>query len=107
MMSALLYYLAWEWINVALEYTAVAWVRLPKLFLAVVGVNLVTHPIFMCLLEQFGRDPLFVLGCEVVIPVVEWLLLMAAYGRARWRLLLGLSFMMNIVSYVTGLLIEV
>ena len=105
-MSAILYYLAWEWINIALEYTAVAWVRLPKLFLAVVGVNLVTHPIFMCLLEQFGRDPLFVLGCEVVIPVVEWLLLTAAYGRAHWRLLLGVSFLMNAVSYVTGLLIE-
>ena len=105
-MGAILYYLAWEWVNIALEYTAVAWVRLPKLFLAVVGVNLVTHPIFMCLLEQFGRDPMFILGCEVVIPVVEWLLLMAAYGRARWRLLLGVSFLMNAVSYVTGLLID-
>ena len=105
-MGALLYYLAWEWINIALEYTAVAWVRLPKLFLAVVGVNLVTHPIFMFLLGQVGRDPLFVLGCELVIPVVEWLLLMAAYGRARWRLLLGVSFLMNAVSYVTGLLID-
>ena len=105
-MSALLYYLAWEWINIAIEYTTVAWVRLPSLFLAVAGVNLITHPIFMCLLEQFGRDPLFVLGCEVVIPVVEWLLLMAAYGRARWRLLLGVSFLMNIVSYGTGLLIN-
>ena len=105
-MGAILYYLAWEWINIALEYTAVAWVRLPKLFLAVVGVNLVTHPIFMCLLAQFGLDPMFILGCEVVIPVVEWLLLMAAYGRARWRLLLGVSFLMNAVSYVTGLLID-
>ncbi len=106
-MGAILYYLAWEWINIALEYTAVAWVRLPKLFLAVVGVNIITHPIFMVLLEQFGHDPLLIFGCEMVIPVIEWLLLMAAYGRARWKLLLGLSFMMNIVSYVTGLLIEV
>ncbi len=106
-MSALLYYLAWEWINIALEYTTVAWVRLPRLFLAVVGVNLITHPIFMVLLEEFGHDPLLILGCEIVIPVVEWLLLMAAYGRARWRLLLGVSFLMNIVSYGTGLLIEV
>ena len=105
-MGAILYYLAWEWINIALEYTAVAWVRLPSLFLAVVGVNLVTHPIFMCLLDQFGRDPLFVLGCEVVIPVVEWLLLTAAYGRVRWRLLLGVSSLMNVVSYATGLLID-
>ena len=106
-MGALLYYLAWEWINIAIEYTTVAWVRLPKLFLAVVGVNLITHPIFMVLLGQFGHDPLLILGCEIVIPVVEWLLLMAAYGRARWRLLLGVSFLMNVVSYATGLLIDV
>ena len=105
-MSAILYYLAWEWINIAIEYTTVAWVRLPRLFLAVVGVNLATHPILMVLLEQFGHDPFLILGCEVVIPVVEWLLLMAAYGRARWRLLLGVSFLMNIVSYGTGLLIN-
>ena len=106
-MSALLYYLAWEWINIAIEYTAVAWARLPRLFLAVVGVNLVTHPVFMVVLELFGRDPVLILGCEMVIPVVEWLLLMAAYGRARWRLLLGLSVLMNSVSYGTGLLIDV
>ena len=105
-MRALLYYLAWEWINIAIEYTTVAWTRLPKLFIAVVGVNLVTHPIFMVLLAQFGRGPLLILGCEMVIPVVEWLLLMAAYRRSRWRLLLGMSFLMNAVSYGTGLLIE-
>ena len=106
-MSMLLCCLAWEWINVALEYTAVAWVRLPKLFLAVVGVTLVTHPVFMFMLERFGRDPLFILGCELVIPIVEWLLLMVAYGRSRWRLLLGMSVLMNAVSYITGLLIDV
>ena len=107
MISALLYYLAWEWINIAIEYTAVAWARLPRLFLAVVGVNLVTHPVFMVVLGLFGRDPVLILGCEMVIPVVEWLLLMAAYGRERWRLLLGLSVLMNSVSYGTGLLIDV
>ena len=106
-MRAILYYLAWEWINIAIEYTTVAWVRLPRLFLAVVGVNLVTHPILMVLLEQFGHDPLFILGCEMVIPFVEWLLLLAAYGRARWLKLLGISFLMNIVSYGTGLLLDV
>ena len=106
-MIAILYYLAWEWINIALEYTTVAWVRLPRLFLAVVGVNLITHPIFMVLLEEFGHDPLLILGCEIVIPVVEWLLLMAAYGCTRWRLLLGVSFLMNVVSYATWLLIEI
>lgn len=104
-MRALLYYLAWEWINIAIEYTTVAWIRQPKLFIAVVGVNLITHPVFMVLLDQFGRGPLLVLGCEMVIPVVEWLLLMAAYGRSRWRLLLGMSFLMNVVSYGTGLLL--
>lgn len=105
-MRMLFCYLAWEWINIALEYSAVAWVRLPRLFWAVVGVNLATHPVFMLLLDRFGREPLFILGCEVVIPVVEWLLLMAAYGRARWRHLLGMSMLMNAVSYVTGLLID-
>ena len=106
-MRIFLYYLAWEWINIALEFAAVAWARLPRLVLAVVGVNLVTHPLFMFLLERFGRDPLFILGCEAVIPVVEWLLLVVAYGRSRWRLLLGISLLMNAASYVTGLLIDI
>lgn len=105
-MGTVLYYLAWEWVNIALEYTAVAWARLPRLFWAVVGVNLVTHPILMFLLERFGRDPLFILGCEFVIPVVEWLMLIGVYGRARWRLLLGVAVLMNAVSYLTGLLID-
>ena len=105
-MGAILYCLAWEWINVALEYTAVAWARLPRLFWAVTGVNLVTHPVFMFLLERFGRDPLFVLGCEIVIPLAEWLMLTAVYGRLRWRLLLGVSVLMNAVSYGTGLLVD-
>ena len=106
-MDEVLYYLAWEWINIAIEYTAAAWARLPRLFWAVVGVNLVTHPIFMCLLAVFGRAPGFILTCEVVIPIVEWLLLMAFYGRIRWRLLLGVSLLMNAVSYGTGLLIDI
>ena len=105
-MGNVLYYLAWEWINIALEYTTVTWTRLPRLFWAVTGVNLITHPVLMFLLGRFGRDPFFVLGCEIVIPWVEWLMLMAVYGRARWRLLLGMSLLMNAVSYVTGLLID-
>ena len=106
-MESILYWLAWEWINISLEYTAVAWVRLPRLFWAVAGVNLVTHPVLVFLLERFGRDPFYILGCEIVIPFAEWLMLMAVYGRARWRLLLGISFLMNAVSYVTGLLIDI
>ena len=46
------YFLAWEWINIALEYASVAWVRLPRFFLAVAGVNLVTHPALMFLLQR-------------------------------------------------------
>ncbi len=105
-MGSLLYYLAWEWINISLEYTAVAWTRLPRLFLAVAGVNLMTHPVLMFLLEWFGRNPFFILGCEIVIPFAEWLMLMAVYGRSRGRLLLGVAVLMNAVSYMMGLLID-
>jgi len=105
-METCIYYLAWEWINVSVEFTTVAWARLPRLFWAVTGVNLVTHPVLMVLLDRFGHAPSLILGCEFVIPVVEWLLLMAVYGRSRWRLLLGMSVLMNVVSCTTGVLIN-
>ena len=105
-MAALCYFLAWEWINVALEYTAVSWSRLPHLFLTVVGVNLVTHPIFTLLLARFGRSPRFVVPCEAVIFLVEWALLVVIYGRARWRYLGLVSLVMNAVSCGTGVLME-
>ena len=104
-MNQVAYFFAWEWINIALEYTAVSWTRLPHLFWSVVGVNLVTHPILILLIEKFGRATTFVLPCEVVIVVVEALLLMVIYGFRRWRKMLGLSLLMNVTSYVTGLLI--
>ena len=103
-MSAVCYFLVWEWINVALEYTAVSWSRLPHLFLTVVGVNLVTHPIFTLLIARFGRSPRFVVPCEAVIFLVEWALLVAIYGRARWRRLGLVAFVMNAASYGTGML---
>ena len=105
-MSDILYYLAWEWINIALEYTTVAWARLPRLFCAVVGVNFITHPVCMFLLDRCGNSFGFMLVCEAIIPLVEWLLLTVVYGRARWRLLLGLAVLMNVVSFATGLLLE-
>ena len=105
-MAALCYFLAWEWINIALEYTAVSWARLPRLFLTVVGVNLVTHPIFTLLLVRFDRSPRFVLPCEAVIFLVEWAILVAVYGRTRWRRLGLVAFVMNAASYGTGLLME-
>ena len=104
-MSAILSFLAWEWVNIALEFAATAWVRLPRWILAVIGVNLATHPIFTVLLVTFGRSTAFVLSCEVVIICVEALLLMATYGFRRWRRLLLVSFLMNAASYLTGVLI--
>ena len=105
-MTAFLYYLVWEWINISLEYMATAWVRLPRWWLAVIGVNLATHPAFVVLLNRFGHSTFFVLPCEVVIVGIEALLLMAIYGFRRWRFLFGLSFLMNAASYLTGLVIE-
>lgn len=104
-MKDIFYYLAWEWVNISLEYTAVAWVRLPRLFWAVAGVNLVTHPVFMFLLEWYDYSFTFILVCEAIIPFVECLILMIAYGRARWRMLLGIAVLMNAVSFGVGLLI--
>ena len=101
-MSGFLYYLAWEWINIALEYMATAWVKLPRWWLAVIGVNLATHPAFIVLLDRFGHSTSFILPCEVVIVGIEALLLMAIYGFRRWRFLLGLSLLMNAASYLTG-----
>ena len=106
-MSALIQFVVWEWINVALEYTAVSWSRLPRLFLTVVGVNLVTHPIFTLLLARLGRSPRFIVPCEAVIFLIEWALLLAVYGRTRWRRLGLVAFVMNVASYGTGLLMEI
>ena len=105
-MKALCWFLAWEGINISLEYTATAWLKLPRWFRAVVAVNLATHPAFMCVLDTFGRSAPLVLSCEVAIFLVEALMLMAMYGFQRWRLLLGASLLMNCASYFTGLLIE-
>ena len=104
MMSVLVQFVVWEWINIALEYTAVSWARLPRLFWAVVGVNLVTHPAFTFLLDRFGTELGLVLPCEAVIFLVEWALLVVLYGRARWRRLGVVAFTMNAVSYGTGVL---
>lgn len=103
-MSVLLYFAAWEWINIALEFTATAWVKLPRWFLAVVAVNLATHPAFMLVLARFGSSLPLVLSCEIVIALFEAFLLMSMYGIKRWRFLLAVSFLMNGASYLTGVL---
>lgn len=105
----IVYFLAWEWINIALEYASVAWVRLPRFFLAVVGVNLVTHPTLIFLLkrvfliESFVDGPLTVFLCEVVVFLVEWACLVAVYGRVKAWLLGKAALLMNCVSFATGL----
>ena len=103
-MRMALCFLAWEWINIALEYTAVAWTKLPRLGIAVVGVNLVTHPAFVLLLGVFGSETVFVVSCEAVIFAIEWALLLACYGLKRWRFLALVAFVMNAASYLTGIL---
>lgn len=103
-MRMALCFLAWEWINIALEYTTVAWTKLPRLGIAVVGVNLVTHPVFVLLLGVFGSETVFVVSCEAVIFAIEWALLVACYGLKRWRFLALVAFVMNAASYLTGIL---
>ena len=80
--------------------------RLPRWFLAVAIVNIVTHPVFTLALHVFGRSTPFVLSCEVAIFLAEALMIMAAYGFQRGRLLFAASLLMNGTSYFTGLLLS-
>jgi hypothetical protein len=111
-MAAVLHILAWEWINIALECTATAWVRLPRFPLAVAGVNLVTHPLLMAVLARLGRSSCIVLPCEGLVVLAEWAMLRVIYhhghaeARPSVRFLFAVSLLMNAVSYGTGLLLE-
>ena len=102
-MKTVLALLAWEWINIAIEFTTVSWTRLPRLFWAVVGVNLLTHPVFMLMLPVLNGETSTVLVCEFVIVLVEWACLVAIYGWSRFRLCGVMALTMNAVSYITGL----
>ena len=106
-MKVFCWFIAWEWINIALEYTATAWVRLPRWFLAVVAVNLATHPVFTLALDVFGRSTPFIPACEAAIFLAEALMLMVVYGFHRWRFLLGISLLMNGASCCAGLLLHI
>lgn len=106
------HFLAWEWINIALEYTTVAWVRLPRLFLAVVGVNLLTHPVLMCLLDFTSRhvassdDWGMIVVLELIVFLVEWACLTAVYGWSKLKTCAVTSFVMNLVSFATGVALQ-
>ena len=106
-MRALLYSAAWEFINIALEYTVSSWKKLPRWFAAVVTANLATHPAFAFVLARCGHTLQVVLPCEAVIVCVEALLLMAIYGFSRWRLLVLAPFAMNAASYLTGTMMSI
>ena len=108
-MAVIMHIIAWEWINIALECTATAWVLLPRFPLAVAGVNLITHPILMALLARWGRSPAVVLLCEATVVLAEGAMLCVLYRHgdaapSRRRLFL-ISLAMNSVSYDTGLLL--
>ena len=75
-------------------------------FVAVVAVNLVTHPALVFIVDAFGRSPLVVLPCEATVICVEAFLFMLAYGFVRWRLLMALSSLVNGASYVIGMLLR-
>lgn len=98
--------IGWEWINICLEYTAVAWWRRPRLFGAVVLVNLLTHPLFWLYMENCEPGAWAVAAAEVAIVAFEGLVLMVCYGRRAWRACLGVSFLMNAVSCGVGLLLQ-
>ena len=105
MLQLLIYYAAWEWLGISLEYTAGSWARLPHFFWATVGVNLATHPLFVFLVVTVSQRAAFVVPCEIVIYFVEWGLLCLMYRQYPRLRLLAVSAVMNSTSYLTSLLI--
>lgn len=107
-MTAFLHFLAWEWLNVALEYSATAWVRLPHWFAAVVAVNLATHPALTFFLDRFGCAPSILFPAEGAVSMVEAVILMILYRRhARPASLAGMAMLMNAASLATGLALSI
>ena len=104
-LQQLIYYAAWEWLGISLEYTAGSWARLPRFFWATVVVNLATHPLFVFLVVTVSRRASFVVPCEMAICLVEWGLLCMMYRQHPRLRLLAVSAVMNSTSYLTSLLI--
>lgn len=103
-MSKCLWYLAWEWINISLEYTVTSWIRFPKWFLAVVTVNLVSHPALMIVLGHFGHNPCVLFPAEATVVLLETVLLCLFYRRqTSFARIAGISLLMNATSFATGL----
>ena len=106
MESTICYYLAWEWLNFAVEFTATAWVRLARWPLAVLAANLATHPAFTYLCGIYGDDRTFLVMAESAIFIVEALILTAIYRKIRIWKAFALSFLMNGTSLATGLALQ-
>lgn len=103
-MSKCLWYLAWEWINISLEYTVTSWIRFPKWFWVVMTVNLVSHPALMFLLGRFGHNPRVLFPAEATVVLLETALLYLFYRRqASLVRIAGISLLMNATSFATGL----
>lgn len=106
-LAAILRFLAWEWINIAVEFSATAWVRLPRWFLAVAVVNLASHPALMLFLGRFGCAPSVLLPAEAAVALLETALLTLVYRRrARPAALAALALLMNTASFAAGLAIS-
>ena len=84
--------------------------RRPKEIIAVILVNLLTNPSLNFLLflnDYYGvvqRGWPLILFLELAVIFIEWALLVIAL-RENKKSLLGLSFVMNTCSYLTGVLI--
>ena len=83
--------------------------RTRQQMLAVVMVNLVTHPILhytLLLLGQLGADVTLaiILGLEMAVAAAEGLLLVYMFGRPKGRLWL-IALLANGASYLAGLVL--
>ena len=80
-----------------------------KYTLAIAAVNVLTHPVLnylLFLLGYLGADvtlPLITI-LEVLVVIVEWQLLVFAFGNPKGRFLLT-SVLGNTASFLVGLLI--
>lgn len=99
-----LFYFAGDFLAVALEFAATAWVRLPRWFMALVTVNLCTHPALTYAVSRLGRTPAVIIVGETLVVLVETGLLKLLYRRqavSTGRFFL-IALWMNAVSYLVG-----
>ena len=101
-----LHYFSVDWLAIALEFAATAWVRLPHWFLALACVNMLTHPALTYAVHRIGYSMPVVASGELLVVLVEGAVLALLYrGRAPgWRMFLVAAWM-NAVSYATGVLL--